>query len=63
MVAGQQFANNLQLTKSAIDESPRYAFESNWRVFGRGLLCLRGSLIVLVTPLWLLATMGVAYGR
>lgn len=62
MAAGRQLANNQQLTKRAIDDSPRYMYESNWRVFGKGLLCMLGSFIVVVTPLWLLATMGVAYG-
>lgn len=58
MIAGQQIANTRQLTKSAIEESPHYAVQSNWRVFGAGLLCLLGSMLTIFVPLFLLGMMG-----
>jgi hypothetical protein len=51
-------ANKYQLTKDAIAASPNYEFHSNWRVFGLGLLCLLGSVIVLIGPVMVLSAMG-----
>lgn len=48
-----------QLTKPAIADSPLYDFHSNWRVLGLGLLCLAGSVIVLVAPLAALVALGI----
>ena len=62
VVAGQQVAKTQQLTNEAIDASTHYMKASNGRVFGKGLLCLLGSVVVVVTPIWLLSVMGVAYG-
>lgn len=62
IVAAQQVANTQQLTSKAIDASPRYRAASNWQVFGKGLLCMLASFVAVVTPLWLLGLMGVAYG-
>lgn len=61
MVAGQQIATTQQLTKKAIDDSTQFTAQSNWRVFGRGMLCLLGSMIVLFIPIMLLGRMGVSF--
>ena len=50
IVIAYQVANTLQMSKAAIQESDSHDFHSNWRVLGAGLLCLVGSLIVLVIP-------------
>jgi hypothetical protein len=52
-------AQKYQMTKQTISDSPRYDFQSNWRVFGLGLLCLVGSVAVIMGPLMLLAVLGV----
>ena len=62
MILGQQIANSRQMTRKAIEASTRYTFHSNWRVFGLGLLCLLGSLIVLVGPMLALTMSGVLKG-
>lgn len=62
MAAGQQIASTQQLTREAIDASTRYTVASNWRVFGRGLVCMFGSMVVIFTPILLLGMMGVSYG-
>lgn len=59
MVFGRQVANRYQLTGRAIDASTRYTAQSNWHVFGCGLLCLVASLIVLVVPMMLLGALGI----
>jgi hypothetical protein len=48
-----------QMTKRAIVESAAHDFHSNWRVLWLGLLCLVGSIILLVVPLGILAFFGV----
>jgi hypothetical protein len=48
-----------QMTKRAIVESAAHDFQSNWRVLWLGLLCLVGSIILLVVPLGILAFFGV----
>lgn len=62
MAAGQQIASTRQLTREAIDASTHYTLRSNWRVFGKGLLCMFGSMVVIFTPILLLGLMGVSYG-
>lgn len=62
MAAGQQIASTQQLTREAIDASTLYTVPSNWRVFGKGLLCMFGSMVVIFTPILLLGLMGVSYG-
>lgn len=62
MVAGRQLANTHQLSSQAIETSTRYTAQSNWRVFGRGLLCMFGSMVLIFTPILLLTTLGVNYG-
>lgn len=52
-VIGQQVATRYQLTRTAIASSPDYVLQSNWRVLGRGLLCLFGSMVVIFTPIFL----------
>lgn len=58
VIIGQQIANKFQLTRAAIDASPHYTAQSNWRVFGRGMLCLLGSMIVIFTPIFLFSLVG-----
>ncbi len=36
--------------------------KSSWLVPSKGLLCMLASFVAVVTPLWLLGLMGVAYG-
>lgn len=48
-----------QMTKQAIVDSATHEFHSNWRVLWLGLLCLVGSVIVLVAPLGILTFFGV----
>lgn len=62
MIIGQQVANKYQLTRSAIAESPRYIFDSNWRVFGCSLLCLIGSVIVIFAPMFLIGVIKASHG-
>jgi hypothetical protein len=52
-VAARSFAEKYQLSKSAIQESEQYAFQSNWNVFGISLATMVGSLIALFTVLFL----------
>ncbi len=52
-------ATRYQMTKQAIADSLRYDFHSNWRVFGIGMLCLVGSVVVIMGPLLLLAALGI----
>lgn len=62
MIAGQQIAIKLQMTREAISTSTRFTFQSNWRVVGLGLLCLVVSVILLVGPMLLLDTLRGAQG-
>ena len=62
MIIGYQIANSRQMTRGAIEASTHYTFHSDWRVFGLGLVCLLGSLTILVGPLVLLSMAGVLRG-
>lgn len=59
IVIARGVAQHLQMTKQAIADSPRHDFQSNWRVFGLGLLCLLGSVVVIMGPLFLLLVLGI----
>jgi hypothetical protein len=59
MYIARHIAQTYQMAKQAITDSAQYDFQSNWRVFGFGLLCLVGSIIVILGPLMLLAALGV----
>lgn len=54
MLAGQQIAIRHQLTRDAIGSSTVYRFAPNWGVVGVGLLCLVGSLVLVIGPLLLI---------
>jgi hypothetical protein len=58
ILAGRSIAQKYQLTKQAIAESTEYTFKSNWNVFGMGLLCFLGSVIVVIGPLLGLEALG-----
>lgn len=59
IVTGRIVAEKYQITKSAIEQSEQYQFESSWKVFGLGLLCLVASAIVIMGPLFILDLLGV----
>lgn len=58
LLVGRHVADKYQMTKQAIEASDRYDFHSNWRVVGMGLLCMLGSLAIIIGPLWILAALG-----
>ena len=58
IVVARFVAEKFQLTKQAIADSPDYTFKSNGNVFGMGLACLVGSVIVIVGPIFLLISLG-----
>lgn len=51
-------AEKHQLNKEDIIASAEYRFYSNWNVFGMGLLCLIGTVLVLGVPVFLLSLLG-----
>lgn len=59
MIVGYQVANSRQMTRETIEASTHYTFHSNWRVFGLGLVCMLGSVILLLGPLLLLSIAGI----
>lgn len=59
MVTGRYVAERFQLTKDAIAVSADHDFQSSWKVFGIGVLCLIASLVLLIGPLVALAMLGV----
>jgi hypothetical protein len=50
--AAQYIAESKQLKKQAISSSDQFCFQSNWKVFGRGVAFLIGTLLlcVLIIP-------------
>jgi hypothetical protein len=50
IVIARYVAEKHQATKQVITESAEYTFQSNWNVFGMGLLCFLASLTVLIGP-------------
>jgi hypothetical protein len=48
-------ADKYQLSKQGIIDSADYRFQSSWKVFGMGLLCLLGSAVAIIGPSLLLA--------
>ena len=52
-LTARHVAEKYQLSKTAIQESEQYAFQSNWNVFGISVAILAGSLIVLFIVLFL----------
>ena len=61
IATARQVAEKYQMSKAAIANTPGFAFHSNWRVFGLGLLCLLASFIVVAGPLTLLDALGVVH--
>lgn len=59
ILTARYVAEKYQMTKQAIIDSEDHDFHSNWRVLGLSLLCLLGSVVVLLGPLMLLAMLGV----
>lgn len=59
IVIAKQVAEKFQLSKQAITESTIYKFHSNWRVVGMGIICLIGSILVLIIPVLLLGFLGI----
>ena len=57
--AAYLYAEQSQMKKQAILDSPDHYPHSGWRVFGLGLLCLVGSLLVIGVPLFTLYALGV----
>ncbi|SDQ61658.1 hypothetical protein SAMN05216569_1827 [Pseudoxanthomonas sp. CF125] len=55
MFVGRYVADKHQMTKMGIAASTGFAFHSNWRVFGLGLLCMLASVIIVAVPLVYLA--------
>jgi hypothetical protein len=53
------YAEHNQMKKEAILESPDHYAHSGWRVFGLGMLCLVGTLVVVAVPLMALYYFGV----
>ncbi|UTW46100.1 hypothetical protein KFE80_04175 [bacterium SCSIO 12696] len=59
IIIAYQVADKHQMTKQAIMDSESHDFHSNWKVLGLGLLCLLGSMIVLMGPLVVLMLTGI----
>jgi hypothetical protein len=59
VVIAWRVAEQYQLSKQQIIDSPEYEFHSNWRVVGIGLLCAVASIAVLALPVLVLAWLGV----
>ncbi|MPW29178.1 hypothetical protein F9L16_09225 [Agarivorans sp. B2Z047] len=59
IITARMIAEKYQLTKSDIADSEQYRFHSNWKVFGLSLLCLLGSMAVIMIPLAVLDMLGV----
>lgn len=59
IVTARLIVEKFQMTKQAIAESPAHDFHSNWRVFGMGILCLLVSIVVMLGPLLVLASLGI----
>ncbi|GAB2801210.1 hypothetical protein [Dyella kyungheensis] len=59
LVTARLVVEKYQLTKQAIASSTQYTFQSNWNVFGMGLLCLLGSLALIIGPYVVLYALGV----
>ncbi len=57
--AAYHLVGSYQVTKQGIIESPQYAFHSNWRVFGFGILCLIVSGLLIVGPIIALVSLGI----
>jgi hypothetical protein len=58
MFMAQQVAVKHQMTKEAIIASPQHEFQSNWRVFGLGLLTMVGTGVAVLAPIAVLAYFG-----
>ena len=61
IVTARNVAEKYQMSKTAIANTPGYAFHSNGRVFWLGLLCLLVSFIVVAVPLMVLDALGVLH--
>lgn len=59
ILVARQVAEKFQMKKSEIVASEFHDFHSNWRVLGFGLLCLVGSAIAVMVPLFLLSLAGI----
>jgi len=59
IITARLIAEKYQMTKSAIIDSDNFEFQSNWRVLLFGLLCLIGSVLIIVGPLFILAMFGI----
>lgn len=58
ILIGKFVAERMQMTKDDIFASENHDFFSNWRVFGLGLVCLAGSTIVILVPIFTLVYVG-----
>ncbi|WP_130619122.1 hypothetical protein [Dyella amyloliquefaciens] len=59
VITARHIAETYQLTKPAIAEDPRYSFRSNWNVVVAGVLCLVGSVVLIVGPILALYMFGI----
>lgn len=59
VVAARFIAENHQMTKSDIVESEYHQFQSNWKVFGMGVLCFVASMAAIMVPLLVLSMLGI----
>ncbi|MHA6204698.1 hypothetical protein ACXU4B_09765 [Dyella soli] len=59
MVIARQVAEKYQLTKQVIASSSQYTFQSSWNVVGMGVLCVLGSVVLILGPFVVLYATGV----
>ena len=59
-LAARQIAKTTQLKKEQIEGSEEYTFESNWKIFGVGILTMLIFLILAIAVLFVLDAAGIA---
>nr|VVV04029.1 hypothetical protein AW0309160_01412 [Aliivibrio wodanis] len=59
IVVGRYVSEKYQMKKVDIESAEEFDFHSNWRVLGLSLLCLIGSIVVLLGPIFILIALGI----
>jgi len=59
IVVGRYVSEKYQMKKVDIESAEGFDFHSNWRVLGLSLLCLIGSVVVLLGPIFILIALGI----
>lgn len=58
-LSAKQIAETTQLKKAQIKESEEYTFESNWKIFGVGILTMLIFLIIVIVAMMAFEAMGI----